>query len=47
MSLEAYKGVLDNVQKVAISTQIKNTDLSGNPEAGTVEAKRFANVCQL
>lgn len=41
---EAYKGVLDNVQKVAISTQIKNTDLSGNPEAGTVEAKRFANA---
>lgn len=40
---EAYDGVLENVQKTAISAQIKNTELSGNPEAGTVEAKRFAN----
>lgn len=41
---EAYKGVLDNVQKSAISTQLKNTDLSGDPTSGTVEAKRFANA---
>ena len=41
---EAYDGVLENVQKTAISAQIKNTELSGNPEAGTVEAKRFANA---
>lgn len=40
---EAYAGVLENVQKTAISTQIKNTELSGDPTAGTVEAKRFAN----
>lgn len=40
---EAYDGVIENVQKTAISAQIKNTELSGNPEAGTVEAKRFAN----
>lgn len=40
---ETYDGVLENVQKNAISTQLKNTELSGNPEAGTVEAKRFAN----
>ena len=41
---EAYKGVIENVQKNAISSQIKNTDLSGNPETGTVEAKRFVNA---
>lgn len=41
---EAYKGVLENVQKTAISAQIKNTELSGNPMSGTVEAKRFANA---
>lgn len=41
---EAYDGVLENVQKNAISTQIKNTELSGNPDSGTVEAKRFANA---
>ena len=40
---EAYAGVLENVQKTAISAQIKNTELSGDPTAGTVEAKRFAN----
>ena len=41
---EAYKGVLANVQKQALSTSLKNTDLSGDPTAGTVEAKRFANA---
>lgn len=41
---EAYDGVLANVQKGTISTKIKNTELSGDPEAGTVEAKRFANA---
>ena len=41
---EAYDGVLENVQKRAISTVIKNTDLSGSPESGTVEAKRFVNA---
>lgn len=41
---EAYDGVLENVQKATISGQIKNTDLSGDPTAGTVEAKRFANA---
>lgn len=41
---EAYDGVLENVQKKAISTGLKNTDLSGDPTAGTVEAKRFANA---
>lgn len=40
---EAYDGVIENVQKGTISSKIKNTDLSGDPDAGTVEAKRFAN----
>lgn len=41
---EAYEGVIENVQKGTISTHIKNTDLSGDPTAGSVEAKRFANA---
>ena len=41
---EAYNGVIENVQKATISGQLKNTDLSGDPTAGTVEAKRFANA---
>lgn len=41
---EAYDGVIENVQKTTISTQLKNTDLSGDPNAGSVEAKRFANA---
>ena len=41
---EAYDGVIENVQKTAISGQFKNTDLSGDPTAGTVEAKRFVNA---
>lgn len=41
---EAYDGVIENVQKATISGQLKNTDLSGDPTAGTVEAKRFVNA---
>ena len=41
---EAYDGVIENVQKNTVSSRIKNTDLSGDPDAGTVEAKRFANA---
>lgn len=41
---EAYEGVIANVQKGTISGRIKNTDLSGDPTAGSVEAKRFANA---
>lgn len=41
---EAYDGVIENVQKSTISGQLKNTDLSGDPTAGTVEAKRFVNA---
>lgn len=41
---EAYDGVIENVQKGTVSSKIKNTDLSGDPSAGTVEAKRFVNA---
>ncbi|MGI6153694.1 MAG: hypothetical protein ACOYJB_07680 [Christensenellaceae bacterium] len=41
---ELYGKVIQNIQKAAVSSAIKNTDLSGNPEAGTVEAKRFVNA---
>ena len=41
---ELYGKVIENVNKQLISARMKNTDLSGNPEAGTVEAKRFQNA---
>lgn len=40
---EVYGGVIANVQKQGISDQLKNKALSGTPEAGSVEAKRFVN----
>ncbi len=39
---ELYGKVIENVEKGTISGILKNTDLSGNPVSGTVEAKRFA-----
>ena len=41
---EEYGKVIENIQKSCISQQLKNTDLSGTPTAGTVEAKRFTNT---
>lgn len=41
---ELYGKVIQNVQKALVSADMKNTDLSGDPTAGTVEAKRFANA---
>lgn len=41
---EEYGKVIENVQKNTLSSKLKNTDLSGDPTAGTVEAKRFTNV---
>ena len=41
---EEYGKVIENVQKNTISGKMKNTELSGDPSAGTVEAKRFANA---
>jgi hypothetical protein len=40
---ESYGKVIENIQKSTISGLLKNTDLSGTPETGTVEAKRFVN----
>lgn len=41
---ELYGKVIENVQKALVSSGMKNTDLSGDPVSGTVEAKRFANA---
>lgn len=41
---ESYGKVLDNLQKNMISSILKNNDLSGRPESGTVEAKRLVNA---
>jgi len=38
---ETYAEVIDMLQKEAISTRIKNQDLSGDPEAGSVEVSRL------
>ena len=40
---EKYGPVIENLQKTTISGLLKNTELSGDPTTGTVEAKRFAN----
>lgn len=40
---EEYGKVIENIQKKGVSNRLKNTNLSGTPTAGTVEAKRFAN----
>lgn len=41
---ELYGKVIENVSAQAVSIAIKNQDLSGDPESGSVEAKRFANA---
>ena len=41
---ESYGKVVDNVQAITLASRLKNTDLSGDPTSGTVEAKRFTNV---
>ena len=41
---ELYGKVIEGVTKALVSTNMKNTDLSGDPVSGTVEAKRFANA---
>ena len=40
---EIYKAVIENIGVTAVSTSLKNQNLSGNPGAGSVEVKRFAN----
>ena len=41
---EEYGKVIENISKGTISGALKNTDLSGTPTSGTVEAKRFVNA---
>lgn len=41
---EEYGKVINNVMANTLSSRLKNQDLSGQPTAGTVEAKRFVNV---
>ncbi len=41
---EEYKGIIANVMRRTISSLFKNTLLSGDPNAGTVKAKRFASA---
>lgn len=39
---EELKGIIENVQRKTISNIFKNTLLSGNPDAGTLKARRYA-----
>ena len=41
---EEYGKVVENLQHITLASQLKNTDLSGDPTSGTVEAKRFKNI---
>ena len=41
---EEYGKVVDNLQHITLASALKNTDLSGDPTSGTVEAKRFVNI---
>lgn len=41
---EIYNGVIDNIQSTTISAKLKNQDLSGDIDGGSVEAKRFVNA---
>jgi hypothetical protein len=36
--------LIENIERTAISVLLKNQNLSGNPEAGSVEVKRHANA---
>lgn len=40
---EIYGLVIENVQKIALSTELKSQQYTGNPAAGSVEFKRFVN----
>lgn len=41
---ESYGKVIENIEKSTISSILKNTELSGDPDSGSVEAKRIANT---
>lgn len=40
---EVYGGLIESIQKGALSVQLKNQRLSGNPAAGSVEVQRYIN----
>lgn len=40
---ERYDALIEGIHREAISSQIKNNNLSGDPRAGSVEVSRFAN----
>lgn len=40
---EAYGGLIESIQKDALSSQLKNTRYSGDPQAGSVRVSRFVN----
>ena len=41
---EEYGKVIENIKHISLAMRLKNTDLSGDPLAGSVEAKRFVNA---
>ena len=41
---EEYGKVIENINATTLSVRLKNTDLSGDPTSGSVEAKRFVNA---
>ena len=41
---EEYGKVVENLQHITLASRLKNTDLSGDPTSGTVEAKSFVNI---
>jgi hypothetical protein len=44
---EVYGYVIENVEGRAVSVALKNFNLSGDPMAGSVEAKRFENAVSV
>ena len=40
---EAYGGLIESIQKQALSTRLKNVRYSGDPQAGSVKISRFVN----
>jgi hypothetical protein len=40
---ELHNGLIESIQKGAVSEQIKNKDYSGDPTTGSVEVNRFKN----
>ena len=41
---EKYGEVIENISKTTISARLKNVELSGDPDSGSVVAKRYANT---